>query len=171
MKQYVNECRELAIPYIYDPSQQIVRLTGEELRTGIEGAMALFVNDYESGLVQKVTKMQPHDILEHIQFMVVTCGSHGSKVYTRESVVQIPIIPPSHMADPTGVGDAYRGGFLAGYCHQLDLLTCAQMGSLAATYCVEKEGTQGHTYTPMEFIARYRKHFDDQGKLDRLLTK
>ncbi len=74
MKQYVVECRELGIPYLYDPSQQIVRLTDEELQTGINGALALFVNDYEFGLVQKMTGKTTKDLLQSLQFMVVTCG-------------------------------------------------------------------------------------------------
>jgi len=168
MKQYVVECRELGIPYIYDPSQQIVRLTSDELHVGIEGALAMFVNDYELGLVQKMTRMSAQDLLQFLQFMVVTCGKEGSIVYTRGNEFNIPVVPPDLILDPTGVGDAYRGGFLTGYNHKLDLDTCGQMGTLAATYCLECEGTQGHCYTPAEFIQRFRKHFDDRGQLDRL---
>lgn len=171
MQQYVQECQELGIPYLYDPSQQIVRLNGEELRLGIIGARALFVNDYEFGLVQKMTGMTTQEMLQSLQFMVITRGSHGSTVFSRGAEYQVPVIPPHHIADPTGVGDAYRGGFLTGYVHDLELEICAQMGSLAATYCVEQEGTQGHSYTPAEFIARFRQHFDDHGQLDRLLKK
>jgi adenosine kinase len=171
MKQYVVECRELGLPYLYDPSQQIVRLTGEELLTGIEGALALFVNDYEFGLVQKMTGMSPQDMLKYQHFIVVTCGRHGSIVYSREDEYHVPVVRPERIADPTGVGDAYRGGFLTGYSHSLDLETCAQMGTLAATYCLEKEGTQGHVYTRDQYIKRFRQHFDDHGQLDTLLKK
>jgi adenosine kinase len=171
MKKHVAECRQLNIPYVYDPSQQIVRLTGDELRSGIEGALALFVNDYEFGLVQKMTGLIPAELLHYVQFMVVTCSSRGSIVYTREGEYNIPVVPPEHIADPTGVGDAYRGGFLTGYSHAIDLVTCGQMGSLAATYCLECEGTQSHCYTLAEFINRFRKHFNDHGQLERLLHK
>jgi len=171
MKQYVVECCELGIPYLYDPSQQIVRLTREELRTGIEGGLSLFVNDYEFGLVQKMTGLSPQDMLQYLQFMVVTCGRHGSTVYSREKEYHIRVVPPEHIADPTGVGDAYRGGFLTGYSHNLDLEICSQMGALAATYCLEQEGTQGHAYTLDQFIKRFRQHFDDRGQLDKLLLK
>ena len=168
MKQHIAECRELGISYLYDPSQQTVRLTGEELSQGIKGALALFVNDYEFGLIQKMTSMTSGDMLSYLQFMVVTRGSKGSTVYSREMEYFIPVIPPEIIIDPTGVGDAYRGGFLTGYSHGLDLQVCGQMGTLAATYCLECEGTQGHCYTRTDFITRFRKHFDDQGQLEKL---
>ncbi len=171
MKQHVLECGELGIPYLYDPSQQIVRLTGNDLRTGIERARALFVNDYEFGLIQKMTGMQPGEMLKYLQYMVVTNGSKGSIVYSKETEYFIPVVPPDHITDPTGVGDAYRGGFLTGYSHGLDLEICGQMGTLAATFCLECEGTQGHCYTLNEFIARFRKHFDDHGQLDKLVKQ
>jgi adenosine kinase len=169
MEQYMAECIELGIPYLYDPSQQIVRMTGADLKHGIEGAYALFVNDYEFGLVQKMTAMTAQDILDHVKLLVVTCGENGATIYAGGSEVSVPIVPAERIADPTGVGDAFRGGFLAGYSRGWDWQTCGQMGALAATYCLEQEGPQGHCYTPAEFVARYRKHFNDQGLLDALI--
>jgi adenosine kinase len=169
MKRHVVECRELGIPYLYDPSQQIVRLTGDELLTGIEGALALFVNDYEFSLVQKMTGMKATDLMKDLKFMVVTAGSKGSTVYSVDGEYFIPVVPPEKIVDPTGVGDAYRGGFLTGYSYGLNPQMCGQMGTLAATYCLECEGTQGHCYTPVEFVTRFRKYFEDDGQLDTLL--
>lgn len=171
MIRYVDECQEMNIPYLYDPSQQIVRLNADQLCKGIEGAHALFVNDYEYALILKMTGMSPQDILRYVQFMVVTRGEKGATIYSKDQEINIPVVQPHTIADPTGVGDAFRGGFLTAYCRGLDLLTCGQVGSLAATYCLEQQGPQGHTYTCADFIARYRQHFDDGGKLDVFLDK
>lgn len=169
MVRYVNECREMNIPYLYDPSQQIVRLDAQDLRRGIEGALALFLNDYEFALVQKATRMSPAEIMQQVQFIVVTRGELGASIYNGNEQIHIPVVPPSKIADPTGVGDAFRGGFLTAYRRGLDLETCGRVGALAATYCLEQQGPQGHSYTRQEFISRYREYYDDQGKLDVLL--
>jgi adenosine kinase len=169
MDKYVIECHELALPYVYDPSQQLVRMSAEEVSRGIRGALALFVNDYEFGLIEKLTGMSELDILRQVGFLVITCGERGSWVASGSEKVLIPVVPPVAVIDPTGVGDAYRGGFLTGYVRGLDWETCGRMGALAATYCLEQTGPQGHSYTPAEFIDRYRQHFDDGGKLDGLI--
>jgi adenosine kinase len=169
MVQYVEECHELGIPYLYDPSQQIVRMTGEQLRAGIEGANALFVNDYEFGLVQKMTGMNAANVLSHVRFMVVTQGKRGSKIYAGAEEYDIPVVQPERIADPTGVGDAFRGGFLTGFAHGWDWETCGRTGALAATYCLEQQGTQSHAYSREEFTARYEKHFGADARLKDLL--
>ncbi len=170
MKRYVVECREMGLRYLYDPSQQIVRLQGNDLQLGIEGAHALFVNDYEFALVQKMTGMSAADMLQSLKFAVVTRGDRGATIYSADQEYSIPVIPPEQIADPTGVGDAFRGGFLTAYQYGLDLLTCGRVGALAATYCLEKSGPQGHSYTREEFVSRYRRYFDDEGKLDILVV-
>jgi adenosine kinase len=170
MKQYVIECQEMQLPYLYDPSQQIVRLTGEDLRRGIEGAHALFVNDYEFALIQKMTGMSAVDMLKSLRFAVVTRGERGAIIYSEDEEHSIPVIPPEQTADPTGVGDAFRGGFLSAYRYGLDLVTCGRVGALAATFCLERQGPQGHSYTRSEFVDRYRRYFDDGGKLEALVA-
>jgi adenosine kinase len=171
MNKYINECREMHLPYVYDPSQQLVRMTPDELKNGITGALALFVNDYEYGLVQKMTGMSLEDIMRQVKFMVITRGADGASVYADDREFQIPVVPPDQIVDPTGVGDAFRGGFLVAFSHNLDWETCGRVGVLAATYCLEHAGPQGHHYTPAEFVTRYRKNYNDQGKLDILLKK
>jgi adenosine kinase len=169
MKKYVRECQELEQAYIYDPSQQIVRLAAEDIRQGVESCLALFVNDYEYALIRKMTGLTTSGILKHARFMVVTRGESGAVVYSRDGEFTIPVVPPEKIADPTGVGDAFRGGFITAFQSGLDWKTCGRMGALAATYCLENTGPQGHHYTIPEFIARYRRNFDDEGKLDILL--
>lgn len=169
MTRYVSECQQLEIPYIYDPSQQIPRLTDKELRQGLEGSLALFVNKYEFEMVQRRTGLTPKDIQDHSHFTVVTLGEKGSVIYYEGEELEIPVVSPEEITDPTGVGDAFRGGFLAGYARAWDLKTCGQMGSVAAAFCLEQEGPQGHSFTLAEFVSRFRDHFDDQGKLDALL--
>jgi len=169
MDLYAAECKELGIPYLYDPSQQVVRISGEERRRGVEGAHFLFVNEYEYELLQKHTGMTPEQILSAVKVMVVTLGAAGSDIYADGQKVHVPVVPPKAILDPTGVGDAFRGGFLRGWMTGFDWVTCGQMGALSATYCLEQQGTQVHHYTPAEFVERFRTHFDDQGKLDILL--
>ena len=157
------------MPYLYDPSQQTVRLTGEELRRGVEGAYALFVNEYEFCLIEKHAELSIDEINKLVEILVITKGDQGSIIFSEGQEIEIPVIPPVEIIDPTGVGDAFRGGFLTGMSFKLDLKLCGEMGALAASYCLETDGPQSHRYTPEEFVARFRQHFDDQGKLDVLL--
>jgi adenosine kinase len=169
MVGYVAECKQLGIPYIYDPSQQIPRLTDKELKGGLDGALALFVNKYEFGMIQKRTGLSAEEIRAITQFSVVTLGEEGSIIYQGERELRIPVVTPNKITDPTGVGDAFRGGFLSGFAHGWDLELCGQMGAVAAAFCLEQEGPQGHSFTPSELAIRFREHFDDRGKLDAFI--
>jgi adenosine kinase len=169
MTKFAAECRELKIPYLYDPSQQILRLEGSELARDMECAHFLFVNDYEFGLISKKTGWDLPQMLKHVDVVVVTRGKDGATVYTGSNEYFIPTVPEREVVDPTGVGDAFRGGFLAGYAQGFDWKLCGEVGSLAAVYCLEQKGTQNHTYTRAEFVNRFREHFDDGGKLNQLL--
>lgn len=168
MDHYIDECRELGIPYVYDPSQQTVRLDGEGLRKGIASCQSLFVNDYEFGLIEEKTGLSVTEILENSQFVVITKGEHGAEIHTGQGVIEIPAVEPIQMVDPTGVGDAFRAGFLTGYLHDFEFERCGQMGSVAAAYCLENEGPQGHDFNLQAFIERFRGEFDDAGELDGL---
>ncbi len=168
MKKYVEECIELGVPYLFDPSQQVARNPHEDLRKGVQNAHAVFCNEYEFELLQKHTELCAEDMEGCVKILVVTKGEKGASIKSEGKEYLIPVVPAKEIADPTGVGDAFRGGFLRGYRLGLDLQTCGQMGALAATYCLEKKGTQNHYYTPVEFVERYRNYFDDQGALDIL---
>jgi adenosine kinase len=169
MNLYVCECKELGIPYIYDPSQQVVRSSPQDLQRGVDGAYGLFANLYEWELLQKHTNKTADQILGAVPLVVITRGAQGASIYHQGKEFNITTFKPERIVDPTGVGDAFRGGFLRGWQLNLDLEICGQMGSLAAVYCLEKRGTQSHSYTREEFIKRFREQFDDQGALDALL--
>ena len=146
-----------------------MRSAPEEILDGIQGAQSLFINEYEFELIQKHTGLSAKKIQDEVEFMVVTCGEHGSDIWVHEKYFHIDAVCPKQIADPTGVGDAFRGGFLRGRRLNLDWQICGQMGALAATYCMENRGTQNHSYTHQEFVRRYRENFDDQGALDVLI--
>ncbi len=169
MTKFAAEARELGIPYLYDPSQQVLRLEGNELARDMEGAYFLFCNDYEFGLISKKTGWSLDQILEHVKVLVITRGKDGADLYAGNDTVHIPTVPEREIVDPTGVGDAFRGGFLAGYSRGFNWKLCGEIGSLAAVYCLEQNGPQSHAYTREEFVERFREHFDDGGKLDILL--
>ena len=168
MVNYARECRQLGIPYVYDPSQQIIRLDADDLRQGIEGCQALFSNDYEVGLIEDKTGLSLEAIREYADFVVITYGEDGANLYTDDDEFHIAAVKPQTIIDPTGVGDAFRGGFLKGYMHDLSLERCGQMGSLAATYCLEAESPMSHQFDMETFINRFRQYFDDHGELDQL---
>jgi len=159
MVKYACECRELGIPYIYDPSQQIPRLSPSELVEGIDGAQVLIVNDYEFGMIKKQTGLSDEEIQGLSEVVVITCGERGSVVRTGQGTWEIPIVSPRRLADPTGVGDAYRAGFITGMCRALPWDVVGRMGSLAAAYVLEEHGTQRHRYSLHSFRQRYRETF------------
>lgn len=171
MDKYVIECRENGIPYLYDPGQQVVRSDPSELRRGVEGAHSLFVNEYEYELLQKHTHLTQEEILRLVDVLVVTLGENGAAIYAGGRRYTVPAVTPAQILDPTGVGDAFRAGFVSGETHGLDWETCGRIGALAASYCLETRGPQEHAYTPAEFVARYRENFDDHGVLNVLLSK
>jgi adenosine kinase len=138
------------------------------LERGLLGCMGAFGNDYEFALIQEKTGLTPQALVERAAFVAVTLGEAGAEVHTAGARIRVPAVPPTALVDPTGVGDAFRGGFLKGLLHGLTLERCAQIGALAATYCLETQGTQGHRFDLPAFIRRFRQHFDDQGDLDRL---
>jgi adenosine kinase len=159
MIQYAEECRTLGIPYIFDPGQQCARMSGDELRDGIAGATIVIVNDYELELLRQKTGLSEGDILGQVKALIVTRGEHGSSVITGAGRVDVPAVNPHRIVDPTGVGDAYRGGLMKGLALNAPYETCARIGSVAATYALEHLGGLSHAYTLDEFKKRYEEHF------------
>jgi adenosine kinase len=170
MCAYTAECRELGIPFIYDPSQQTIRLSGEELFEGLTGCDFLTVNSYEYHLIQERTGLDENEILDRVGGLLITKGAKGSLLMVDGRLWEIPTFPPIEIVEPTGAGDAFRGGLLRGIELGLPWDVAGRMGALASTYVLEKVGTQNHFYTPLEFVERYRQQEDDQGALDSLLN-
>jgi len=159
MLQYAEECRTLDIPFIFDPGQQCARMSGDDLRDGVSGAAIVIVNDYELELLRQKTGLSEADILREARALVITRGEHGSTVATGDEWIDVAAVTPHRIVDPTGVGDAYRGGLMKGIVLGLPYETCARMGSVAAAYALEHLGSLSHSYTWEEFQHRYEQQF------------
>ncbi len=159
MKKYVKECQKHKLSYLYDPAFQIAQFSPEELREGITGAQILISNDYEMSLMEQKLEISHEELRVMVPMVITTLGSKGSIIETRKESIHIKPAKPKNTSDPTGAGDAFRAGFIAGYLRGFDLVTCGQMGSTAAVYTVETYGTQTHTFTKKDFVKRYRENF------------
>ena len=166
MIQYADECRALSIPYIWDPGQQCARMSGDELRQGLVGATLVMCNDYELELLRQKTGLGEAEMLEHAGALVVTKGEHGCTVFAAGGQADVPAVPVARLADPTGVGDAFRGGFLKGMAAGADAVTSAKLGAVAAAYALEHLGGQSHAYTWQEFAERYSATFGTHPALE-----
>jgi len=159
MVQYAEECRALGISYIWDPGQQCARMGGDELAAGLRGSAITIVNDYEYELIKQKTGFDEDAILVKAGALIVTRGEHGSTIYQDGREISVPAVPPSRIVDPTGVGDAFRGGLLKGLAIEAPLDVCCKLGSVAATFALEHLGGQSHAYTWDEFMERYESQF------------
>jgi adenosine kinase len=181
MVKHVKECNDLKLPYLYDPSFQIDHFSRQEILDAVRGSVILIGNDYEIALIEKKLGISHKKLLSLTQIVITTLGDKGSVIESSIDIhhnvprppltvrggegelasTKIHIHPakPQNTSDPTGAGDAYRAGFIAGYVRGFDLKTCGQMGSVAAVYTVEKYGTQTHMFTISEFKKRYKENF------------
>lgn len=159
MVQYAEECRTLRIPFIFDPGQQCARMSGNELRDGITGARVVICNDYEFELIRQKTGLAEDDVLNMSEVLIITRGEAGCSLYQAGQRTDIPAVVPNRIVDPTGVGDAFRGGLMKGMATGAPYVVSAQLGSVAATYALEHLGGQSHAYRYQDFKARYEEHF------------
>ena len=159
MVQYAEECRTLSVPYIFDPSQQVARLSGDELKDGLVGSAILICNDYEFEIIKQKTGFDEDEVRACTHALVVTRGEHGSSIFHGSERIDVPAVVPHRIVDPTGVGGAFRGGFMKGLAAGADHRSCARLGSVAAAYALEHLGGQSHAYTWPEFKTRYEEHF------------
>jgi adenosine kinase len=140
---YTEECRALGLAFAADPSQQLARLSGEEIRKLIDGATYLFTNDYEWDLLLQKSGWSEAEVMRQIQLRVTTLGEKGVDLVGRDGTfVHVDVVPETHKEDPTGIGDAFRAGFLTGRDAGLSLERSAQLASLVATLVLEAPGPQ-----------------------------
>jgi adenosine kinase len=163
MLRHTDECRRRGYPFIADPSQQLAFGEGPMIRDLIDGASILFSNEYESALIEKKTGWSSGEILERVGTQVVTLGAAGVRVERAgEEPVIVPAVPEVAKVEPTGVGDAFRAGFLAALEWGLTLERAAQLGCLLAVHVVEKVGTQEYTLRRAAFVRRFAAAYGEQ---------
>jgi adenosine kinase len=156
MLNHTRACRALGLPFVADPSQQLARMEGAEIRTLVDGARWLFTNEYERDLLQQKTGWSTDDVLDRVGGWIVTLGGRGLSVHAKDAAtLHVPAHERVSIVEPTGVGDACRSGFLASLARGLDVLTAAQVGCTLASFVLETMGTQEYGFTPGEFVGRF----------------
>ncbi len=162
MLRHMEVALENKIPVAADPSQQMARMSGDEIRKLIEGATYLFMNEYELALAIQKTGWSDHEILQRVKYRVITQGSEGARVESIDGTfIKVTCAKENSKVDPTGVGDSFRSGFVAGLAWGLSHERCAQLGSMVATYVIETMGTQEYRFTNSEFVTRFKEAYGE----------
>jgi adenosine kinase len=161
MRRHAAEIAGAGSRLIYDPSQQVVALTAEDLIAGFDDAWAVIGNDYEYAMIQQKTGLTIDDLTNRVDLFVITYGDKGSELRQGGRCVRVPAAKAVRVDDPTGAGDAYRAGFIKGLLLGADLDVTGRVAGLTAAYAVEQKGTQEHAFTPDDFVARFDAAFPD----------
>jgi adenosine kinase len=159
MMEHAAQFTAAKIPFIFDPGQGMPMFGSEELKTFVDQARWVALNDYEWGLLQQKTGYTVSDMTARVEALVVTRGSEGSVIYTKGGTITVPCARPKAVVDPTGCGDAYRAGLIHGLLRGLDWETTGRMASLMGAIKIESRGPQNHTFTRAEFERRYQDNF------------
>jgi len=163
MLRHTEECRSRGIPFAADFSQQIARMDGEEIRILLDGATYLFSNEYEKGLIESKTGWSDEEILSRVGHRVTTLGARGVRIEKAgQDSIEVGCPEEERKADPTGVGDAFRAGFLSGLTWNVSLERAAQVGCMLATLVIETVGTQEYTLRRTHFMDRFTKAYGDE---------
>jgi adenosine kinase len=171
MLNQAAECQTLGIPYALDPSFQVARFSREEMKEKFHGATYLFCNEYELAVIQNKTDWSLDEVKAQVATLVVTLAEKGSLIYTnygQGEIVRVPPAQPHSIQNPTGAGDAFRGGFFAAQQQGLPLEICGRVGSLCAAYALEHLGPIDHSFTLDEFVDRYAANFGPEPALAAL---
>lgn len=156
MLRHTDACRSLGIPFAADPSQQLARMDGDQIRLLIDGAAYFFTNEYERALTSQKTGWSDDEVLSRVGVRITTHGARGATIERNGNTpVQVGVPKEKAKVDPTGVGDAFRSGFLAGLAWDLDDERCGQLGAMLATYVIETQGTQEYRINRDDFLERF----------------
>jgi adenosine kinase len=167
MVRHTQECRDRGIAFVADPSQQLSSLEPEQIRMLVDGAELLVTNAYEAALTEHKTGWGAQDLLARVGARVTTHGKDGTTIDRKgEPPVEVPVVPAGDIADPTGVGDAFRAGFLSARAWGLSWERSAQVGSLLATLCLESVGPQEYAVDPARDLDRIRAAYGEQAAAD-----
>lgn len=159
MLQHAQQCVDAGIPFMFDPGQGLPMFDGVELLRLIDQATYVCVNDYESQLLQERTGLSIQQIAEKVEAAIVTRGGEGSVIHTDGTSIDIPAVKAASVQDPTGCGDAYRGGLIYGLMNKLDWEVTGRIAALMGAIKVAHNGTQNHKYSLNEFKEQYKKEF------------
>ena len=159
MIQHSKQFAEAGIPFLFDPGQGLPMFSGDDLKTFIREANYMAVNDYEMELVMSKTGLSQGKIAEQLDALIITKGAKGAEIITPKKIYEIPVATAQSLADPTGCGDAFRGGLLYGLLNGMDWETAGRIGSLMGAYNIERPGTQNHRFTMESFRARFEQEF------------
>ena len=160
MQRHTDECRTRGIPFAADPSQQLAWLDGRGIRDLIEGAAYLFTNEYEAHMIAQKAGWDERDLADAVGVQVTTRGKDGATIRQKgHDPIHVDVVPGVQPLDPTGVGDAFRGGFLTGLAAGLDHRRCAELGSTLAAYVIETVGTQEYSLTTSAFVQRIHEAY------------
>jgi len=193
MTRYAEECRQHAIPFLFDPGKQTPRLAGEQILTGLTGASVLIGNDYEFAMMAQKTGKSEAELIASAPLTVITRGEQGSTLYISGDAganapanglagsngdgkpnvlpaqsIHVPVAPIDGVVDPTGAGDAYLAGLVFGLARRFPLEVTGRVAALAAAYAIEQRGCQEHTYTVVEFAERYAAAFGPSPQIEAL---
>lgn len=159
MVNFAKQAQDQNIPYMLDPGMQLPALEADQLQQMLSGAAILIGNDYEIALLKEKTGLTYEQLLSQVKILITTLGEKGSTIQSGSESIQVNAAKPNEVLDPTGAGDAYRAGFLAGYMQKLSLKVCGQMGSVAASFAIEKYGTISHSFSKSEFDKRLKENY------------
>lgn len=159
MLDHARQFTEAGVPWLFDPGQGLPLFDGEELRALVNQATAVAVNDYESAMLVQRTGWDEARLARQVQALIVTRGAEGSEVWTGGERHRVAAAPTAAVVDPTGCGDAYRGGLLYGLTRGLDWVACARVGSVMGAIKIEQPGAQNHRVANEDVARRHEAAF------------